>query len=103
LRAGGQLPSVRKMAEELLINPNTVVRAYGDLESEGIIDLKHGAGAFIRESVVPRAKLMNKAQSVVQSALDQLASFRLKEDEIRRLVEDDLARRRAAKSRKQYV
>jgi len=104
IRAGEQLPSVRKMAEDLVINPNTVARAYRDLEREGIIELKHGSGAFIRESIVARARLMHKAQTVVQSALDRLASFELTEDEIRRLVENELALRRTGKqSRKVRV
>jgi len=104
IRAGEQLPSIREMAEELLINPNTVVRAYRDLETEGIIALRHGAGAFVCASVVPRAKLMNKAQAVVQSAMDQLASLDLTEDEIRRLVENELGGRRSRKPvRKKYA
>jgi GntR family transcriptional regulator len=97
IRAGEQLPSVRQMAEDLVINPNTVARAYRDLEQEGIIELKHGSGAFIRESMVARARLMQKAQSVLSSALDRLESFDLSEDEIRRLVENELALRRTAK------
>ena len=97
IRAGEQLPSVRQMAEDLGINPNTVARAYRELEHEGIIELRHGSGAFIRESMVARARLMQKAQTVVQSALDRLASFDLTEDEIRRLVENELALRRTGK------
>jgi GntR family transcriptional regulator len=100
IRAGEQLPSVRQMAEDLVINPNTVARAYRELEHEGIIELKHGSGAFIRESIVPRAKLMQKAQTVVRSALDQLESFDLSEDEIRRLLENELASRRKSKKRR---
>src|SRR5436190_22461700 len=84
IRAGEQLPSVRQMAEDLLINPNTVARAYRELEYEGIIELKHGSGAFIRESIVARARLMQKAQTIVQSAMDRLEAFDLTEDEIRR-------------------
>src|SRR5215471_10133478 len=104
IRAGEQLPSVRQMAEDLLINPNTVARAYRDLEQEGILDLKHGSGAFIRDSVVARAKLMEKAQSVVESALDRLESFDLTEEEIRRLVESELgSRRRGGHPRKKYA
>src|SRR4051812_35675683 len=87
IRVGDQLPSVRQMAEDLVINPNTVVRAYRELEHEGVIELKHGSGAFVREAIVPRARLMQKAQTVVQSALDRLSSLDLTEDEIRRLVE----------------
>lgn len=103
MRAGDQLPSVRQMAEELMINPNTVVRAYRELEHEGVIELKHGSGAFIRESIVPREKLMQKAQIVVQQALDRLEALDLGEEEIRRLIENELARRRTKSSKKKYA
>jgi GntR family transcriptional regulator len=104
IEAGEQLPSVRKMAEDLLINPNTVARAYRDLENEGIIELRHGSGAFISTSVTARAKVMAKAQAVVQSAFDRLSSFDLTEEEIRRLVETELASRRTGKPpRKKYA
>jgi DNA-binding GntR family transcriptional regulator len=54
----------RKLAEDLVMNPNTVVRAYRELEHEGIVELRHGSGAFSSESVVGRSKLMRKAQSL---------------------------------------
>src|SRR5205807_1085653 len=44
LRAGEQLPGIRPLAEELVINPNTVAKAYRELEHEGVIELRHGAG-----------------------------------------------------------
>jgi len=100
IRAGDQLPSVRKMAEDLVINPNTVVRAYRELEQEGIIELKHGAGAYISNSVVSRTKLMRKAQGVVETAVDRLESLDLTEDEVRRLVENELAARKSVKPAK---
>src|SRR5262249_40749447 len=77
IRAGEQLPSVRQMAEQLMINPNTVVRAYRELESEGVIELKHGLGAYIRESIVPRQKLMQRAGAIVKSAVDALDTLEL--------------------------
>jgi len=95
IHAGEQLPSVRQLAEELVINPNTVARAYRDLEHEGIIELRHGSGAFVGDAMVARAKLMQKAQAVVAAAMDRLESFELTEDEIRRVVENELALRRA--------
>ena len=100
IRAGEQLPSVRQMAEDLTINPNTVVRAYRELEHEGIIELRHGSGAFICELIVPREKLMQKAHAVVKSALDQLESFDLTEDEMRRLLENEFASRRTGRRRR---
>jgi GntR family transcriptional regulator len=95
IRAGEQLPSVRKMAEDLLINPNTVVRAYRDLESEGIVELRHGSGVFVRDSVEARADVMRKAEPIMRAAADRLEALGLGEDDIRRLMENDLAVRRA--------
>lgn len=97
IRAGEQLPSVRKMAEDLLINPNTVVRAYRDLETEEIVELRHGSGVFVRQSVSARTELMKKAEPIVRSAIDRLEALDLEEDDIRRLVENELAQRRPAR------
>jgi GntR family transcriptional regulator len=91
LRAGDQLPTIRKMAEDLVMNPNTVARAYRELEQEGLIELKHGLGAFVRESVVVRTGVIRKAHAIVQSAIERLAALHLGEEEIRRLVENELA------------
>ncbi|HEX7359983.1 MAG TPA: GntR family transcriptional regulator [Bryobacteraceae bacterium] len=91
LRAGDQLPTIRKLAEDLVMNPNTVARAYRELEHEGVIELKHGLGAFVADSVVARTKVMRKAEAIVQAALERLSSLQLGEDEIRRLVENELA------------
>lgn len=97
LRAGDQLPAIRKLAEDLVMNPNTVARAYRELEHEQVIELKHGLGAFVAESLVPRTKVMRKAQAIVQSAIERLATLDLGEDEIRRLVESELALSRSSK------
>jgi GntR family transcriptional regulator len=97
LREGDQLPTIRKVAVDLVMNPNTVVRAYRELEHDGVIELKHGSGAFIKESTGDRARVMRKAQTVVQSAIERLASLGLTEDEIRRVFENELAQARADK------
>ena len=49
LRQGEQLPTVRELAGQLVINPNTIAKAYRQLERDGIIVTKAGAGAFIAE------------------------------------------------------
>lgn len=85
------------MAEDLVINPNTVVRAYRDLESEGIVELRHGSGVFVRDSVAGRANVMRKAEPIMGSAVDRLESLDLAEDDIRRLLENELAIRRTAR------
>ena len=47
LSPGDQLPPIRRVAEELVINPNTVAKAYRELEHEGVIELRQGTGAFV--------------------------------------------------------
>ncbi|HKE21065.1 MAG TPA: GntR family transcriptional regulator [Bryobacteraceae bacterium] len=91
LRAGEQLPPIRAMAQELVMNSNTVVRAYRELEHEGIVELRQGLGAFIRDSVEERAKLMRKAQVIVQSAVERLQTLGATPQEMRRLFENELA------------
>lgn len=50
LKPGDQLPSIRELAQKLAVNPTTVVRVYSDLEHAGIIEMRHGKGAFVAES-----------------------------------------------------
>ncbi len=47
LQAGEQLPSVRVLAEQLVVNPNTVARAYTDLTRDGVLDSQAGKGLFV--------------------------------------------------------
>ena len=91
LRAGEQLPPLRRLAEELVINPNTVVRAYRELECEGVIEVRHGAGAFVRRPAARHTLVSRKAQGIMQSAVERLAAAGLTEDAIRRLLENELA------------
>jgi len=46
-RPGAQLPSVREMASQLRVNPNTLARAYNELEREGFITTRRGEGSFV--------------------------------------------------------
>ena len=47
LRPGDQIPSIRELAAALAVNPTTVVKAYTELEREGVIEKRHGKGAFV--------------------------------------------------------
>lgn len=49
LASGDKLPAVRKLASELVINPNTVARAYGRLEQAGLVNTKTGSGTFVAD------------------------------------------------------
>ena len=50
LRPGTRLPSVRQLSRELVVNPNTVARAYTELEREGLLNTRQGLGVFVAES-----------------------------------------------------
>ena len=93
LRPGEQLPGMRPLAEELVINPNTVAKAYRELEHEGVIELRHGAGAFVTGNERTK-KLTDKfraAQTIVSAAVERLRARGVTDEEIRRLVEAELA------------
>ena len=94
LRTGDQLPGIRPLAEELVINPNTVAKAYRELEHEGVIELRHGAGAFV-SGAAREKKLTDRlraGQTIVASAVDKLRSRGVTEAEIRRLFEAELTK-----------
>jgi GntR family transcriptional regulator len=94
LKPGDQLPSIRPLAEELVINANTVAKAYRELEREGVIELKQGAGAFVADTARASpggAEKFRGAQPLVAATVDKLRARGLSDDEIRRLFEAELA------------
>ena len=89
LRPGDQLPGIRPLAEELVINVNTIAKAYRELEHEGVIELRHGSGAYVSENA-RAGKSLRAAQTVVAGAVERLRARGVSDDEIRRLFEAEL-------------
>lgn len=56
LRPGDELPTVRGLAQDLLINPNTVARAYRELEQAGILVTRQGAGTYVSTQGTPLSR-----------------------------------------------
>ncbi|HVU90451.1 MAG TPA: GntR family transcriptional regulator [Pirellulales bacterium] len=56
LRPNQRLPSVRELSQTLVVNPNTVARAYTELEREGVLYTRQGLGVFVAEAPQPVAK-----------------------------------------------
>lgn len=96
LRPGDQLPGMRTLAEQLVMNPNTVAKAYRELEHEGVIELRHGAGAYVSARAGPSAppKALQTAKRMVADVIGRLQEAGHSEEEIRRLFESELARLR---------
>ena len=93
LSAGDQLPGVRGLAETLVINPNTVIKVYRELEQEGVLEIRHGLGAFIATRRRSRSKTeeLRDAQRSVHEFVETMKEQGLDEGEIRRLFEAELA------------
>jgi|SRR6185437_5892765 len=92
LQDGDQMPSIRSLAEELVISHNTVAKAYGELEHEGLLDLRHGSGAYISAPRAAKARTakLAEAQKQVASVVVSLRDAGFSADEIRRLFEAQL-------------
>lgn len=76
LKPGDRLPSVRERAEALTVNPNTVQRAYQELEREGVSETRRGMGTFIveKESLIGELKT-EMARSVIYAFIDGMRSL----------------------------
>ena len=70
LNEGDQLPTVRGLAEQLLVNPNTVARAYRDLESAGIVNSIRGSGVFVADSGSPLSR--KEKNRILNDRIDSL-------------------------------
>ncbi len=92
LKQGDALPSVRKLASELRINPNTVARAYQNLERDGLIRTVPGGGTYVADNVpglLKTEKLKRLRPFAMQVAVEG-TQLRLTRDDIVELVQDSL-------------
>jgi len=92
LGPGKQMPPVRDLAIDLLINPNTVSKAYQDLDREGLIYTKRGMGTFVSEREGDSAKKLElgMANDLAMEFVGRLLDMGLSGDEIRLLVDEKL-------------
>src|SRR5580700_771348 len=89
LRRGDQLPGIRTLAEEIVVSHNTVAKAYSELEHDGLLEIRHGSGAYIsaRNGSRSRAERVRVAQERVRELVQDLRQENLSAEEIRRLFE----------------
>ena len=92
LAAGDSLPSVRSLASTLRVNPATVVQAYRELEHEGVVDMKQGAGTFVAAlSTERRARTREQeARRLVRALLEQAARLSICPADLRRVIDAEL-------------
>ena len=94
LMPGEQLPTVRDMAGTLLVNPNTVARAYRDLEREGVLETAPGRGSFVREgggSRMSARERRTRLKPFVTQLLAEAHALGMTMDELREEVEREMS------------
>ena len=101
LAPGAQLPSVRGLATQLSINPNTVAKAYAELESQGVIETIAGKGCFVRAGESPLRKDVRRrlVSERIDDAVIHAHHLQIDKPDFIRLAEerfDALDRKRAA-------
>ncbi len=95
MRAADPLPSTRKMAAELRINPNTVARVFQDLEREGVIRTVPGGGTFVGElgaagQGLLKAEKLRRLRPLAEQMATEAAQLRVAGEEVHRLLEQAL-------------
>jgi len=91
LPEGSSLPPVRQVAADLGVNLNTIAHAYRQLQSQGLVKIRHGAGAVVKSRLLSETT-EEQLRGQLGTALTHLALAGLKLSEIKVLVETELGR-----------
>lgn len=93
LVAGEQMPSVRALAEQLVINPNTVARTYADLIREGVLEAQKGKGVFVarRRAVFTKAERLRRLDAVLEALVNEGIHLGFTPEELCEALERKLA------------
>ena len=88
LKSGDELPSIRELAEQLLINPNTVARAYRELESAGVVVSRRGSGTCVADNGSPlrRAEKMKILADRAAGLVAEASQLGVDVDDVVKLV-----------------
>lgn len=86
LAAGAELPPIRVLAEKLVVNPNTIARAYRELELAGIVEKRRTAGTYVSDQGSPLAR--RERMKILSERIDQL----LAESEQMKVSLDDVVK-----------
>ena len=94
LEVGALIPSVRDLALRITVHPNTVAKAYQELERQGVVESRRGKGmeVTVQAPALCRAQRQEIVRARIREALREAASSALAPEDIRRLVEEELSR-----------
>lgn len=91
---GEMVPSVRELATQVAVNPNTVARAYRELQTEGLLETVRGTGLQVTQGAARkcRAERVTLIRDRLRAVLREAQQSQLELDEIRSLAEEELTR-----------
>jgi GntR family transcriptional regulator len=93
LTPGQAMPSVRSLAERLVVNANTVAHAYAELVRDGVLESHQGRGVFVanqKRQIYSRAERLRRLQQAVETFVHEAVFLDFSPDEIRRVVDQKL-------------
>jgi GntR family transcriptional regulator len=92
LAPGDAMPSVRSLAEQNLVNPNTVVKAYAELVRDGVLESHHGKGFFVaqKRQVYARAERLRRLRQAVDAFVHEAVFLDFTPEEIRQAIDEKL-------------
>jgi GntR family transcriptional regulator len=94
LLEGDPLPSVRALGEQLVINPNTVARAYNQLVSDGVVDSRPGRGFFVARArqIFNRHERLRRLEPLAEALVQQAVALQCSPGEVESVVKGTLSR-----------
>jgi GntR family transcriptional regulator len=100
LKPGAQLPSIRELSKALAVNPTTVVKAYTELEHEGVVEMKQGKGAFLSEAASKMApdEYARALERLARQLAVEAKQMGAPRELVMRVVEEEIDRISAAES-----
>ena len=92
LKVGDPLPSVRALAEELVVNPNTIVHAYADLTRDGLIESRAGRGVFIaqKRKVFTKEEGWRRLEPLIDAAIGEAMALDFTHEDLKEAFEKKL-------------
>ena len=96
-KGGDQLPSVRQLAVELCVNPNTIQKAYQMLESAGVIYSVKGKGSFFSDDAAADMAVMKAAKKDFRAAVQSAVELGMTKTELQEIVDEVLEKGEAEK------
>jgi GntR family transcriptional regulator len=94
LTPGDPLPSVRNLADRLVVNANTVAKAYAELVRDGVLESQQGLGFFVankKHQVYSRAERLRRLKQALEAFVHEAVFLDFTADEIRKAVDEKLA------------